>query len=53
MKKKINLNELKVKSFVTALNNNSEVKGGGLTGAACHTLVIVISVCGNHFCDIE
>ncbi len=48
MKKKINLNELKVKSFITEVGDNSKVNGGGTIG----TLNIMASVCMN-YCPLK
>jgi len=52
--KKMNLSELKVKSFVTDLKKGKEntVKGGGIESAVASRDYQVISVCGPA-CDVE
>lgn len=45
MKKKINLKQLKVKSFVTDLQNEGDLKGGFLSGTPYYTIVWKASIC--------
>ena len=50
MKKKGSLNEIKVKSFVTDVENENKLKGGNSSGYACLTFDIKASICFDH-CD--
>ena len=45
--KKLNLSDLKVKSFVTALDeNNTKTVQGGITRFPCYTFGCTINICG-------
>ena len=46
MKKKINLDTLKVKSFVTGVEEEGRLKGGA-SGYPCLSIMLKISVCWN------